>query len=63
MYDHTGVVYVKKMLNFRDLSYQVRSMTKTRQDKYMSNLTGAAYVENETEFSWSIIPSVIYNEN
>lgn len=36
---------------------------KNKQDNYMIDCIGAGYVENETELSWSIGPSVDHNEN
>ena len=41
----------KIKLSPHDLSDQVRSMTKTRQDNDMIDGIGAVYAENETELS------------
>ena len=46
----------KIKLSPHDLSDQVRSMTKTRQDNDMIDGIGAVYAENETELSKSIEP-------
>ena len=36
---------------------------KMRQDNYVKNQIGAIYVKNETELSWHIGPSAIYEKN
>ena len=36
---------------------------KTRQDKDMTNRNSAIYTENETELSWRIRSTAIYDEN
>ena len=35
---------------------------KTRHDNDVTNSTSAVYAKNETEFSWLIRPSAIYDE-
>ena len=54
---------LKIILNFHDRSNQVSTITKTRQEHYMSDRTGAVYVENETELSWSIKSGAICDKN
>ena len=36
---------------------------KTRLDNYVIDCTDAIYVKNETELSWPIRPSLVYDEN
>ena len=42
-------------LNYRDWLDWVLSMTKTRQDNDVNNLSCVVYAEKEIELSWSIM--------
>ena len=42
---------------------QVPTMTKIRQDNYLTDHIDEVYVENEIKLSWSIKASLGYNEN
>lgn len=54
---------LKMILNFRDQSDQVPTMTKTKQDNYMTNYTNTVYFKNETELPWPIKLNSIYNKS
>ena len=49
MTDHIGLVYAEPKLNYRDLSNQVWSMMKTRQENDVTDHIGVFYSKNITE--------------
>ena len=49
-------------LNYYDLSYGVRSMTKTRQDNDVIDRIGAVYTDIRTELSWPIRKDTVYHK-
>ena len=42
---------------------RVPTMTKIRQDNYVTDRIDEVYAENEIKLSWSIKSSLVYNEN
>ena len=53
---------MSKKLSFHERSNQVRSVIKTRQDNNVTHSRSLVYVENNTELSWLIRLSVVYDE-
>ena len=53
----------KTKLIYHDRLDWVQSVKKTRQEIDVIDSTGAIYIENNTELSWSIGPGVDYDEN
>ena len=47
--------------NDRDWLEQVLFMMKTRLDNDVTRSTNVVYIKNETELSWLIKPSVVYD--
>ena len=54
---------LKMKLNSHDQYDRVCSVTKTRQDNYVTDSTSTVYVKKKTELSWPIEPDAIYDEN
>ena len=54
---------LKMILNFCDWSNRVPTMTKTRNDNYVTNHIDMTYIENETELLWPIELGVVCDEN
>ena len=53
----------KSKLNYWDLSDQVLSMMKTRQDNDMTNHIDTVYAKNDIELLWPIEPIVDCDKN
>ena len=54
---------LKMILNFYDWSNRVPTMTKTRNNNYVTNHIDMTYIENETELLWPIKLGVVCDEN
>ena len=54
---------LKMILNFYDWSNRVPTMTKTRNNNYVTNHIDMTYIENETELLWPIELGVVCDEN
>ena len=48
-------------LSYHDRSNRVWHVTKTKQDKDMTDRTSVVYIENETELSWYITLGAVYD--
>ena len=59
------ILYMRSSLkikwNDRDWLEQVLFMMKTRLDNDVTRSTNVVYIKNETELSWLIKPSVVYD--
>lgn len=53
----------KPKLNCQDLSDQVWSVMKTRQDIDVTDHIDVVYIKNEIELSWLIQQGAVYDEN
>lgn len=49
----------KMILNYRDRSNRVLSMTKTKLENYVIDCIDMVHVENETDLSWLIEPGTV----
>ena len=54
---------LKTKLSCHDRSDQVLYVMKTRHDNDVTESIGVAYMENDTELSWSIRSGADYNKN
>ena len=49
------------IINYRDQSDRVQSITKTTQDDDVTDHTGVVYTENNTELSWPIGVGAVFD--
>ena len=54
---------LKMILNFCDWLNRVPTMTKTRNNNYVTNHIDMTYIENETKLLWPIELGVVCDEN